>query len=56
MLAGVGIGLFDGLGAAAAAMSAPDRRFLPHHDAGARAARRDNWHRAVDQVLAGVEA
>jgi glycerol kinase len=56
MLAGVGIGLFDGLGAAAAAMSAPDRRFLPHDDAGARAARRDQWHRAVDQVLAGVEA
>jgi glycerol kinase len=56
MLAGVGSGLFDSLGAAAAAMSAPDRRFVPLVDSGARAARRDRWHRAVDQVLAGVEA
>jgi len=35
-------------------MSAPDSRFMPQADAASRATRRANWHRAVDQVLAGV--
>jgi glycerol kinase len=56
MLAGVGAGVFAGLAAAAEAMSAPDRRFVPQGDAQARMARRTAWHRAVDQVLAGVPA
>jgi len=56
MLAGVGAGLFDSLTVAAEAMSAPDRHFLPQGNAGARTERRDAWHRAVDQVLAGVDA
>ncbi len=56
MLAGVGAGVFTSLRAAAEAMSAPDRRFLPQGDETARAARREAWHRAVDQVLAGVPA
>jgi len=54
MLAGVGAGFFNGLEAAAQAMSAPDSRFMPQADAASRATRRANWHRAVDQVLAGV--
>ncbi len=56
MLAGVGAGMFTSLTAAAEAMSAPDRRFMPQGDAMIRTARRTAWRRAVDQVLAGVPA
>ena len=51
MLAGVGIGWFADLDAAAA-MAAADRSFVPASDAGARAARRAAWARAVCQTLA----
>jgi glycerol kinase len=51
MLAGVGAGLFADLGAAATAMVAADRRFVPATDAGARRHRRDAWARAVRQTL-----
>jgi glycerol kinase len=50
MLAGVGIGLFADL-AAAAAMAAPDRRFEPQLAPEARQLRRDRWARAVRQTL-----
>ena len=52
MLAGVGAGLFADLPAAAAAMSAPDRTFVPDIPASVRAARRSSWARAVRQTLA----
>jgi glycerol kinase len=51
MLAGVGAGLFADL-AAASAMAAPDRSFVPSIDASARTARRTRWARAVRQTLA----
>jgi glycerol kinase len=51
MLAGVGAGLFADL-AAASAMAAPDRSFVPQIDAGARQNRRTRWARAVRQTLA----
>ncbi len=52
MLAGVGAGLFAGLAEAAAAMSSPDRSFLPGSSDAGRAARRAAWGRAVRQALA----
>ena len=52
MLAGVGAGLFADLVAAAAAMSAPDRRFEPRSTPAARAVRRAAWARATRQTLA----
>ena len=51
MLAGVGAGLFADL-AAASAMAAPDRSFVPGIDGGARQNRRTRWARAVRQTLA----
>jgi glycerol kinase len=51
MLAGVGAGLFADL-AAASAMAAPDRSFVPAIDASARNTRRIRWARAVRQTLA----
>jgi glycerol kinase len=51
MLAGVGAGLFADL-AAASAMGAPDRSFVPEIEATARDARRRHWARAVRQTLA----
>ncbi len=52
MLAGVGVGLFADLGAAAAAMSAPDRSFTPAATDGTRQQRRTAWARAIRQTLA----
>jgi glycerol kinase len=51
MLAGVGAGLFADL-AAASAMAAPDRSFVPEIGTAARDARRKRWARAVRQTLA----
>ncbi|KPF79235.1 glycerol kinase [alpha proteobacterium AAP81b] len=51
MLAGVGVGLFPDLAAAAAAMTGPDRTFTPELPADARTARRAAWARAVRQAL-----
>lgn len=51
MLAGVGAGLFADLGAAAA-MSAPDRTFMPEVSDAVRQERRAAWARAVRQTLA----
>lgn len=51
MLAGIGAGLFADL-AAASAMAAPDRSFVPQIEAGARQNRRTRWARAVRQTLA----
>jgi glycerol kinase len=56
MLAGVGAGLFADLGAAAAAMAAPDRRFTPANTAEGRATRRAAWATAIAQTLAGTGA
>ncbi|WP_426164287.1 glycerol kinase GlpK [Sandarakinorhabdus sp. DWP1-3-1] len=52
MLAGVGAGLWPDLGAAAAAMSAPDRSFTPNVDDATRTTRRAAWAHAVRQTLA----
>ncbi len=51
MLAGVGAGIWASLAEAAAAMSAPDRSFMPVIDQPARAGRRAAWARAVRQTL-----
>lgn len=56
MLAGVGIGRFQSLGDAAAAMVHADRRFHPQTDQPQRQQRRAAWQRAVAQTLAGVAA
>ncbi len=51
MLAGVGAGMFADLAAAAAAMAAADRSFVPATDSAARRVRRTNWAHAVLQAL-----
>ncbi|WP_439545275.1 glycerol kinase GlpK [Sandarakinorhabdus sp.] len=52
MLAGVGVGLFADLPAAAAAMANADRRFHPATDAATRTQRRTQWQTAIARVLA----
>lgn len=52
MLAGVGVGLFADLPAAAAAMANADRRFHPATDAATRTRRRTQWQAAIARVLA----
>ena len=50
MLAGVGVGHYASLKAAAQAMRGTVRRFAPNLDEGARAARLEAWHRALAAV------
>jgi glycerol kinase len=56
LLAAVGAGHFPDIAAAATAMVARDSRFEPVADAGARAARRKAWGRAVRMAIAGARA
>jgi glycerol kinase len=55
MLAGVGCGMFGDLESAQAMWQA-DRRFEPSLGDAERRARQDAWARAIEQVVAGLEA